>query len=203
MAADSSPEKAGTAAVADAASEADKNKVPVAAIAEERAKTRDAKAEAEAAKKELAKIKETGQIDLDLLNPVIERLAEEARKRTEEAIAPWKAKAEKAELQAKLGLNTAQVEAVMEVRSKNPTLNEQQAYLLARTEKTDLFPASRSTSGGWPVTGTSDSRNAPSGDDFVAKMNAATTADEKKHWAEQEILRRYRGSFERSKNLPR
>lgn len=198
MTADSSTEKTGTAAVA----EVTENKVPVSAIAEERAKTRDAKAAAEAAKQELANAK-NGQLDLEALTPILERIALEAKKAAEAEIAPYKAKAEKAELQAKLGLNTAQVDAVMEVRAKNPTLTEAQAYLLARTEKTDLFPALRPTQGGWPVTGTSDSRNAPSTDDFMAKMNAATTAEEKKHWAEQEAVRRFRGIFERARNIPR
>lgn len=203
--ADSSPEKAGDVAVATAP---DDKKVPVAAIAEERAKTRAAKSEAEAAKQELAKLKEGQVPDLDLLNPIIERLAAEAHKKAEEAIAPWREKAERAEMAVKLGLNEPQVAKVVDVRSKNPNLTEAQALLIARSESPDTFPTvqrpawQQGLHGGFPVTGTSDSRTAPPQDDYTAKMNAATTAAERQHWAEKEILRRYSTSFLRFKGMP-
>jgi hypothetical protein len=184
---------------------ADDKTVPVAALADQRAKTRAAKSDLEAAQAELAKAREQQfPIDMDSL---VQTLAAETRKTVEAELAPLRQEATKYKMAATMGLNESQAEKVMELRSKNPGLSEQQALLLAKTEHPDVFPTpsqppwSRAVHGGLPVSG--DAPVAPQSEDYVAKMKQAREKDDwagAQHFAEQEALRRFRNAFN---NRPR
>jgi len=174
--------------------------VPVAALADQRAKTRAAKSELEAAQAELAKAKEQQfPIDMDSL---VQTLAAETRKTVEAELAPLRAEANKYKMAAAYGLNEDQASKVMELRQKNPGLSDQQALTLARADHPDVFPQpsqptwSRALHGGLPVSGTA--APAPQNEDFTAKMHAAREKQDwagAQHFAEQEALRRYRDAF--------
>jgi hypothetical protein len=174
--------------------------VPVAALAEQRAKTRAAKSDLEAAQAELAKAKEQQfPIDMDSL---VQKLAAETRKTGEAELAPLRAEANKYKMAAAFGLSEDQATKVMELRDKNPGLTDKQALTLAQAEHQDLFPQpsqptwNRALHGGLPVSG--QAQTAPRNEDFVAKMNAAREKQDwagTQHFAEQEALRRYRDAF--------
>ena len=191
---DSSPEKP----VVQDAPPVEEKKVPVAALAEERAQKRAARAEADAAKAELAQAKSTPNVPDD----IIQALVAEARKVVEAEVAPLKQRAERAELGVKMGLNEKQVNIVMDVKQKNPTLSVEQALLLARAEhQSEFVPAqswNRAVHGGLPVTGTSEARSASDANDYMAQMRAAEKSGDRagaNHFATQEALSRFRAAF--------
>ena len=191
---DSSTEKP----TAQDATQADEKKVPVAALAEERAQKRAARSEAEAAKAELAQAKSIPNVP----DEVITQLVAEARRMVEAEVAPLKQRAERAELGVKLGLNEKQVNIIMDVKQKNPTLTNEQALLLARAEhQSEFVPAqswNRAVHGGLPVTGTSEARNSPDVTDYRAQMLAAQQKGDRAgatHFATQAALQQFRDAF--------
>jgi len=173
--------------------------VPLEALANERAQKRAAREEAEATKAELQQARETPNVP----DAIIQQLAAEARKVVEAELAPWKERAMRAELGVKHGLNEQQVQKVVEIRGKNPTLTDEQALTLARAEHQALFAApaqswNRAVHGGLPVTGTSDARNATAADDYLAKMHQAVKDGDRaaaQHYATEEALKRFRNIF--------
>lgn len=175
------------------------NKVPVEAVAKERAEKRAARAEADAAKQELAKLKEQTPDPDELLsafNNAKQAIKAEAEAAVTQQLAPFKAEAAKWKSAAALGLNEPQADALMEVKAKYQGMPDAQALMIARTEKPDLFPRvappsfAQSAIGGIPPGGDSPFRSAGQQDDFMAKMQGAKDQSEKTHWAEQEFMRR-------------
>lgn len=197
---ESSTEKSETKAVAEGS---DEQKVPVAAIAAERAKTRAAKSEAEAANQELAKLKEGQDGGVDL-NAIIERLAAENRKLFDAEMASVKQEAANAKLAVRMGLNEAQLNKVVEIGTKNPGLTEAQRLLLAKSEHPDLFPQATRPSwqqqlhGGLPVAGSEQKALSPE-EDYAAKLKAAKNPMERQQVAEEHALMQYRNVWLRSK----
>lgn len=179
--------------------------VPVAAVGEAREKAREAKERAATAEAALASEKST-QVDYDELTAAV--LAE-ARKQVEAEVAPLKARAARAEMALQLGLNTEQVEKVMEIKSSNPTLNDQQALLLAKSEHADLFPSKRggfdpALHGRLPTNGLSDLRQAPGKPDYRAKIEEAKKAGDRaavQHWAQEDVLQRFREQFNKARGI--
>jgi hypothetical protein len=187
---------------------ADSKTVPVEAIGDARAKTRAANERANSAEAELAKAKAT-ELDPTDYQSIVEALTAEARKQVEAEIAPYKAKAAKAEMAMQFGLSNEQADKVMEVKSQNPNLSEAQALLLAKAEHADLFkPQNRGFDprihGGLPVGGFSESRTQPAPNDYMAKIEEARKAGNRegvRHYAEKEVLSRFRAQFEKSRAL--
>ena len=153
-------------------------KVPLAALSEQRAKTRAANEQAEALQAELEKANKGGQLDLASLSPLVADLMLEARKAAEQEFEPMRQEVAKWKLANQLGLSEPQVDKVMTVKQKNPGLSDQEALLLARNAHADLFqqekaPAwNRALHGGLPVSGASEVRNEKAVD-HTAKMNEA------------------------------
>jgi len=175
--------------------------VPVEAVGKARADKRAAQAEAAAAKKELAEIKEQADPDglLAAFNDAKAALQEQAKAEVAKELAPVRAEVAKWKAAVALGLNEPQAEAVMAVRDKYPGMPEQQALMIARAEKPDLFPMvspppfNPSVNGGIPTGGDSPYRSAPQQEDYMAKISEAKKAgDQPKatHYAEQEFFRR-------------
>jgi hypothetical protein len=152
-------------------------KVPLAALSEQRAKTRAANEQAEALQAELEKANKGGQLDLASLSPLVADLMLEARKAAEQEFEPLRQEVAKFKLANQLGLSEPQVDKVMAVKQKNPGLSDQEALLLARSANADLFPQAqpawnRALHGGLPVSGASEVRNEKA-TDHTAKMNEA------------------------------
>lgn len=180
--------------------------VPVAAVGEAREKAREAKERAATAEAALAAEKST-QIDHDEL---MQAVLAEAKKQIEIEVAPYKARAAKAELAVQLGLTNEQVDKVMEIKSANPNLNDQQALLLAKSEHSDLFPTKQpgfnpALHGRLPTSGHSDLRQPPGRPDYKAKIEEAKKAGDRaavQHWATEDVLQRFRDQFNRAKQFP-
>jgi len=151
-------------------------KVPLAALSEQRAKTRAANEQAEALQAELAKAQD-GKVDLATLSPLVADLMLEARKAAEQEFEPLRQEVAKFKLANQLGLSEPQVDKVMAVKQKNPGLSDQEALLLARAAHADVFPQAqpawnRALHGGLPVSGASEVRTEKTVD-HTAKMNEA------------------------------
>lgn len=192
----SSPNEEGTPPQDGA--ESQEKMVPISAVAEERAQKRAARDEAKAANEELAKVKNAPNIPDDL----IAQLASEARKAVEAELAPLKERAHRAEVGVKFGLNEAQVNKVWEIKTKHPTLSDDMALSLAKSEFAESFKPSsswnRAVHGGLPVTGTSDARSAPMADDHLALMREAEGKEDyakAQYHAKEEALARFRALF--------
>lgn len=179
-------------------------KVPIAAVAKERAEKRAAREEATELRGELEKAKSVGNIDPEFLQQLTDSIAAEAKKALEERLAPIEKEREKYKVAATLGLNEQQADVVMSIRSANPNLTDQQALLLARVENREMFPAhsqptmSRPAFGGVPVGGNSEARSMGQADDFVGQMKAAEAKGDRmaaQHFAQQECLSRFRKAF--------
>jgi len=193
---DSSTEEGGKAT-----QEAESRKVPVEAVAKERAEKRAARAEATKLSEELENVRKTATLDEETLSTITEKLAEEAKRAVAAELKPVQDEVAKWKMAATLGLNEAQADKVMELRMKNPGLSENQALVLAKADHADLFPANTSRSwspahGGLPVSGNPERMTGEP--DFVAKMNEAAGKGDRRsaqHYAEQEALRRFRAAF--------
>lgn len=114
--------------------------VPVAALADEREKRQEANAKLEQLEKELAALKASKAPDPHQPNPsddsdvrhALKDLQERDRRRTQEE--------QKQKLAVELGLTSSeQVDAVSEIRSKNPDLSSVEAMEMAARRKPDLF----------------------------------------------------------------
>lgn len=165
--------------------------VPIGVVAEARAEKRAAVAEAEAAKAELAKQRETPKLDSELMA----LLAAEAAKMMEQRVAPLEVEAaegRKFKLAVQLGLNEAQVNKVQEVRQQNPGLSNEDSLLIAKARYGDLFPASRpqwdrALHGGMPVSGNSDSRSPVTYESHIAKMNESLRSGDRQSAQEHAV----------------
>jgi len=118
-------------------------KVPVAALAKERAEKRAAREEADNARGELQRLKEANpDIDLNQLSKVVAELASQtANAAVEEFTAPLKKEVEHYKMATEFGLNKAQAEAVEAVRSEVSGLTPERAIALLKLEKPELFPS--------------------------------------------------------------
>lgn len=158
------------------------NKVPVEALAKERAEKRAARSEADEAKKELAKLKEQTpdpDVLLDAFNNAKQAIKAEAQAAVEQQLAPYKLEAAKWKAAVALGLSEQQADVVMAVRAKYPEMPDQQALAIARMDKPELFQKPSSPSfnptvhGGFPAGGDSPFRTAPNVPNFRADMHKA------------------------------
>ena len=173
--------------------------VPVAALGAVRAEKREAEKQAEVAETKLQ-----GQPDMDA---VLAAVTAEAMRAVEAKVAPLQERAAKAELALQLGLSPEQVDKVMEVKKANPTLSEQQALLLAKSEHATLFPIkpagwNPSLHSGLPTSGASEARNHPQQVDFAKQMREAQEKGDRAaatHWATQEALSRFKAKFEKDR----
>lgn len=179
-------------------------KVPIAAVAKERAEKRAAREEATELRGELEKAKSVGGIDPVFLQELTDSIASEAKKALEARLAPIEKEREKYKVATTLGLNEQQAEVVMTIRTANPNLSDQQALLLARMENREMFPASsqqamaRPGFGGVPVGGNSEARSMGQADDYLGQMKAAEAKGDRaaaQHFATQECLNRFRRAF--------
>lgn len=180
---------------------AESRKVPVEAVAKERAEKRAARAEVTKLNEELENVRKTATLDEDTLNTITTQLAEEAKRAVAAELKPVQDEVSKWKMAATLGLSEPQADKVMELRMKNPGLSENQALVLAKAEHADLFPANAPRSwspahGGLPVSGNPERMG--SDPDFVAKMNDAANRGDRsaaQHFAKEEALRRFRAAF--------
>jgi hypothetical protein len=194
---DSSTEEGGKASQEGAES----RKVPVEAVAKERAEKRAARAEVTKLNEELENVRKTATIDEDTLNSITMQLAEEAKKAVAAELKPMQDEVAKYKMAMTLGLSEPQADKVMELRMKNPGLSESQALVLAKAEHGDLFPANAPRSwspahGGLPVSGNPERMGSEP--DYVAKMNEAASRGDRhsaQKFAQEEALRRFRAAF--------
>lgn len=179
-------------------------KVPIAAVAKERAEKRAAREEATELRGELEKAKSVSNIDPEFLQQLTDSIASEAKRALEERLGPIEKEREKYKVAATLGLNEQQADIVMGIRSANPNLSDQQALLLARSENREMFPVysqpamSRPAFGGVPVGGNSEARSMVQADDFLGQMKAAEAKGDRtaaQHFAKEECLSRFRKAF--------
>lgn len=192
-------------------------KVPVAAIAEQRAKTRAAHSEVERLQEELAKAQSELQaqgtkVDPAAVSDVVGQMMVEARQKIEaEVRASMDAELSKHKFAAKLGLNEKQVENVTAMQAKYPGMPLDQAFVLARAGSPDLFPAAqkptwnRAEHGGLPVTGASEARSEQKVD-FTAEMHKAAAAKDyaaAQQFAAKAFEERVRLSFPHMYTRPR
>lgn len=176
--------------------------VPVEALGEARAQKRAAQTETETVKAELAKVRDS-QLTPEDLDSITAALAAEAKQMVDKEIAPFKERAIKAEMALQLGLSAEQADKVMEIKSKNPTLNDQQAFLLARSEHSEMFQPKRggfdrAIHGSLPTSGFSDSRAQSQQVDYTAKMHEARASGDRhaaREFAEKEAVQRLRDQF--------
>lgn len=165
---ESSPEKNATAEPVAPQSEP---KVPVAAIAKERADKREARAEADALKQELAETKKNSVDMQAVIESLAPHIAEMVSKATEQALKPAREEAAMLKTAMSLGLNEEQVGELAKLKAETPGLSDTRALAVLRAEKPELFAGRRAA----PITGfmpTGDSPlrvNAPK-EDFMAKM---------------------------------
>lgn len=170
-------------------------KVPIEAVAKERAEKRAARAEAAELRSEVEKLKaQLPNLDMDQL---VQSLAEITTVTAEAAVAsalkPVQDEVSKWKTAAMHGLNEQQADAVASVRSKYPDMADAAAMAVARAEKPELFPAAtpeRRVYGGPVPRGDSPYRTNPEPEDFLAKMRDAKSTEERTHWAEREFFRR-------------
>lgn len=167
----------------------DQAKVPVAAIAEQRAKTRAAHSEVERLQEELAKAQAELQaqgtkVDPAAMSEVVAQMMLETRAKVEAEIREsLGAEVQKLKFAAKMGLNEKQVESVTAMQGKYPGMPTEQALVLARAASPDLFPATaqpawnRALHGGLPVTGASEARSEQKVDNTAEMHKAAANKD--------------------------
>lgn len=173
-------------------------KVPVAAIAKERADKREARAEADALKQELAETKKRTELDMQaLVESLGPFVADMVTKATEQALKPVKDEAALLKTAMSLGLNEEQAGELAKLKAETPGLTDARALAILRAEKSDLFaPVSRQ--GTPPITGFSPSGNSPfrqqaPKEDFMAKMLEAQKAKDGRaaqQFATMELFRR-------------
>lgn len=182
----------------------EQRKVPVEALAKERAEKRAARDEAKKLTEELETVRKTATISAEDYAKLAEELAEEARKAVEAELQPYRADVAKYKMAMQLGLNEPQADKLMEIKTKNPGLTDQQALLLARADHQDLFPANAPQSsftrvhGGLPVSGNPESRMGNDQPNFVEKMKEARKVGDiagAQHFAREEALNRFRKAF--------
>lgn len=159
-------------------------KVPVAAIAEQRAKTRAAQSEVERLQEEIAKVQaelqaQASKIDPDAMKDIVAKMMVETRQKVEDEVrASYAAEVERIRFASKMGLSEKQVEAVTAIQQKVSGVSAEEALTLARVRQPDLFPApqqpawNRALHGGFPVTGASEARSEQKVD-FTAEMHKA------------------------------
>jgi len=184
-------------------------KVPLEALAKERAEKRAARDESDSLRKELEQAR--ASIDPKLLEQLAKAMANEAKAIVAAEVAPYKEKAAKLEMATQMRLNGAQVEKVWEVRAKHPTLDPMEALELAKTRNPDVFPAeSKQPSGAWPigalpVTGASPTAGQSLAVDHIALMKEAESkrdfATAHNH-AMEAFLKTARNTLLSSKGLP-
>ena len=173
---------------ASAAESKEEPKVPVAALAEQRAKTRAANSEVEKLSKELEKaqsqLQDGNKVDPATMSQLVAQMLVETRQQVEKEFEPLRhevAQLGKFKLAAQLGLNEKQVDKVMEMQSKFDGMAVDQALVLAKAASPDLFtpqqPAwNRALHGGLPVTGPSPARLESGQRDYTAEMHKAAQA---------------------------
>lgn len=117
-------------------------KVPVAALAKERAEKRAARDKAQALEQQLAEAKEQNpQLDIQaLMEAISQTIDARAQEAFEKVAAPLAAEASLLKSALSLGLNESQAKALSETKAKFPGMTDQQALTLVRAEKADLFP---------------------------------------------------------------
>ena len=186
-------------------------KVPVAAIAEQRAKTRAAHSEVERLQEELAKAQAELQaqgtkVDPSVVSSVVGEMMVEARKTIEAEIREsLGAEMQKVKFAAKMGLNEKQVDSVMAMQGKFPDKPIEQVLQLARIASPELFPATqgakpawdRAIHGGLPVTGASEARSEQKVD-YTAEMHKAAANKDwqgAQQWAAKAFVERLYHSY--------
>jgi hypothetical protein len=189
--------------------EAAEAKVPVSALAKERAEKRTARKEVEDLKQQLAtKQDQQAPFDMDaFLGTLGQFVMEQSEAAAKSAVAPLQAEAEKFKTAVELGLNKDQAEAIAAVRDKFPGMTPEQAHVLARSEQPQLFPQSRTGAQprlptGLPPGGDSQVRNAPKQEDLVAKANELKAKGDRKgamEVARQDLANRVAAIFKLNK----
>lgn len=175
---------------AEAAESKEEPKVPVAALAEQRAKTRAANSEVEKLSKELEKaqsqLQDGSKVDPAAMSQLVAQMLVETRQQVEKEFEPMRhelAQLGKFKLAAQLGLSEKQVDKVIEIQSKfDGKATTEQALLLAKAEAPDLFtpqqPAwNKALHGGLPVTGPSPARLDTGQRDYTAEMHKAAAVE--------------------------
>lgn len=174
---------------ATAAESKEEPKVPVAALAEQRAKTRAANSEVEKLSKELEKaqsqLQDGNKVDPATMSQLVAQMLVETRQQVEKEFEPLRhevAQLGKFKLAAQLGLNEKQVDKVMEMQNKFEGMATDQALVLAKAASPELFasqqpPAwNKALHGGLPVTGPSPARMDTGQRDYTAEMHKAAAA---------------------------
>lgn len=196
---ESSTEKPGTETQVEAQED---KKVPVAALAKERAEKRAARSEADALHQELTKLKDQNpQLDMTQVLQALNEISDvRSQAAAQAAVKPLQEQMEKWKMAAQLGLNESQADYLNGVRAKYPGMPETQAMLIARNEKPDLFPSAPPSGQqaprplpGFAVSGDSPFRSMSDKPDFMSKIVESEKAGDKKaaqHWSEQEFFRR-------------
>lgn len=135
--------------------------------------------------------KGSAPFDVDaLLRAVAEITNKNAVAAAETAIAPLKAKEALRDTAAALGLTVTQAQAVIDLRAKNPGLNDQQALWLLRQEKPDIFPRQRQEPIALPTSGPSPLRDANPEPDYATAIKDIAGTEAGIKLSEHELLRR-------------
>lgn len=171
-------------------------KVPVEAVAKERAEKRAARAEADKLKEELAKRQESNFSMESLANLLAELVPQQVEAAVSASLRPLQDEVAKSKMAVALGLNEAQADAVNAVKSKYAGIPAEDALILARREKPDLFPQPKqnpwnpSVHTGMPVTGDSPLRGQPSTETYESRLAKAQSPAERTQLAQAELFRR-------------
>lgn len=183
-------------------------KVPVEALGKERAEKRAARERAERLEQELAELrKQIPNLDMDkLASALAEHTEKVAASAAQAQVAPLQAEVSKWKTMAQKGLTEDQVAALQEFRRDNPNLTEDQALLLTRMSKPDLFPGEPPfdprVHGGAPVTGQSPYRAASDKPDYVKLSNEARANKDNRammEYAKQGFLEVIKSAYRRSR----
>ena len=172
------------------------NKVPVQAIAKERAEKREARAEADQLKQELAASKTRTESEMaaliESLGPYVTDMVTKA---TEQALQPARAEVALLKTAISHGLNEEQANALAKIKAEMPGITDQRALTLLRAEMPDKFaqPRQAPTITGFTPSGDSPMRQQGQTEDFLAKMQEAQKAGNRadaQKYATLELFRR-------------
>lgn len=134
-------------------------KVPVAAIAKERADKREARAEVERLKEQLAQAQQRKDSEMqELIESMGPHIAEMVSKAAEAAVKPLKDEAAFLKTAVSLGLNEEQANELAKLKAETPGLTNERALAILRVENPTLFGARND---GRPVTAFSPSGDSP------------------------------------------
>lgn len=171
-------------------------KVPVAALAKERADKREARSEADNLKKQLAEALERKDSDVQaLIASLGPHIAEMVTNAAEAAVKPLKDEVALRKTAMTLGLNEEQAGELAKLKAETPGLTDARALAILQVENPTMFASGRA---GQQITGISPSGDSPfrsqaPKEDFMAKIAEAVKGGDRKaaqEFSVKELFRR-------------